>query len=163
MPVQLNIPTKPYWLDLPHGVKLYVKPCTVLITETARSAAVRVISDIRDGAEAVRDVGLLEKLGVDFTNPDQMDAVGRVTYAVAIARAAIMAWVDVVLEQDSEEPAPVNAGTVQELMLIPSMADVFLDKYTRPIEQLVTEGNGSRPEQNGSSAAAPNTAPDASS
>ena len=161
MPVQLNIPTKPYWLDLPHGVKLHVRPCTVLITETARSAAVRVISDIRDGAEAVRDVGLMEKLGVDFTNPDQVDAVGRVTYAVAIARAAIMAWEGVV-QADSDEPAPVNAGTVQHLMLIPSMADVFLDKYTRPIEQLVTEGNGSRPEQNGSSAAALNTAPDAS-
>ena len=39
--IRLNLPTEPYWLDLPLGVRLLVRPLDTAVYEACRYRAVR--------------------------------------------------------------------------------------------------------------------------
>ena len=170
MAVKLGqIPTEPYWLDLVHGVRLYVEPLDTSTIHAARASAARQVRQLVEEASAVKEAG-----GQVTGLPDPEDEVGRIglsqkLFVQALARRAVQkygpdgespGW-ESVLAADSDEPAEVTDETVNDLMRIHEVSEDFLDKYTRTYQAVLAEKNGSGAAVNGTGAAAPATADDA--
>ena len=60
--IRLNLKREPYWLDVGHGVRLYVAPCTTALVMAARAATDGTASDDR-GAGFVRALARTAILG----------------------------------------------------------------------------------------------------
>jgi hypothetical protein len=150
--IRLNLPTEPYWLDLPLGVRLHVRPLDTAVYEACRYRAAR---------EAKRRIEE-RKDSENITSIDEDDADGLATFLVtaALANAAIIAW-EGVETTDGSDIAPVTETSVSDLMRIPLIASEFRRRILEPYEHLVSEGNASGPLPDGSLAEAPITAPNA--
>ena len=143
--IRLNLPTEPYWLDLPLGVRLRVRPLDTAVYEACRYRAAR---------DAKRIIGERKEAGNDAP-VDEDDADGLATFLVtaALARAAIISW-EGVEDADGDGIAPVSDTTVSDLMRIPLIASDFRRRILEPYEQLVSEGNASGPLPDGALAEA---------
>ncbi|WP_316979963.1 hypothetical protein [Shumkonia mesophila] len=155
--IRLDIPKKPYWLEgMPHGLRLFVRPLTTAIYEAARGRGMRLARQLcEEHAEVSAAGGIIEGLP-DLTDGDAVAGLSQFLYAQALARFAILAWEGVL--DASGEAAEVTENAVNELMMIADVAEAFLVAYTRPVAAVVSEGNGSRPSPNGTSAAGRATA-----
>ena len=143
--IRLNLPTEPYWLDLPLGVRLHVRPLDTTIYEACRYRAARDARRIIEERKGASKDDLM----------DEDDADGLATFLVtsALARAAIIEW-EGVETADGSKTAPVNDTTVSDLMRIPLIASDFRRRILEPYEQLVSEGNASGPLPDGDMAEA---------
>ncbi|MFN7610887.1 MAG: hypothetical protein ACK5QX_08130 [bacterium] len=137
--LRLNLQKDPYWLDLPAGVRVKVRPLTSAIMNAAQSEAVRELR-ARIAQEPLAD---------DALPPGQMQTA-LVTH---LARFAILEW-DGVMAADGSKPAEVTPEAVGDLASIWFMADAFWRGYTATLDALVAEGNGCAPSVAGSSQAA---------
>ncbi|OKH89211.1 hypothetical protein [Thalassospira sp. TSL5-1] len=157
--IRLSLPKEPYWLDLPHDVRLQVRPLDTSLYEAARHKGARLAQRlISDHAEITLAGGTVGELP-DLNDPDAINGLSQFLFTQALATLAIMTWEGVL--DDKNAPCPVNETSVAMLMRIPSIADEFLRKYTKPHHDVLAEGNGSGLAPNGISAAGPNIAPDA--
>jgi hypothetical protein len=149
--IRLCLPKEPYWLDLPFGVRLRVRPLTTATYEAAR------IKGWRKARAVAREFADLKAVGGDISGlPDLRDddavaGFSQLLFAQALARAAILEW-EGVLEADGA-PAAVSDTNVADLMLIQGVAEAFVGLYTAPHEAVLAEGNASRPAADGTSAA----------
>ena len=149
--IRLSLPKDPYWIDLPHGVRLYVRPLTMAVYESARSKGARLARDIlRDHAEIALAGGTVEGLP-DLKDEDARAGLSQFLFAQALAVAAIIRW-EGVLSEDGE-PMETSEAAAADLMRYHDIAEEFLVKYTRSHAEAVAEGNASRPSPNGTSAA----------
>ncbi|MBI1207252.1 MAG: hypothetical protein GC191_08180 [Azospirillum sp.] len=142
--IRLNLATSPYWLDLPRGVRVRVHPVDDAIEEAAREVAIeRALKDPRRPEPAPAE-------GED--KPVKIDAVTRGLIkshlTTATAELAIIEWTGV-LPVEGNDPAPVDAAQIGQLMRFPDIAKDFRKQYWRPLDQVIAEGNAS--------AAAPDT------
>ena len=150
--IRLNLPTEPYWLDLPLGVRLLVRPLDTAVYEACRYRAAR---------EAKRIIDERKQAGDDApVDEDEADGLATWLVTVALARVAIIDWRGVEGAEGSGL-APVDDTTVSDLMRIPLIASEFRARILEPYERLVAEGNASGPTPNGASAAASTTAENA--
>ncbi len=132
--IRLDLKREPHWLDLGHGVRVHVRPCTTALMMAAR-------------AEAQRSVPL-------SANEAQAGAGERTAALVkALGRLAIEAWEGVAGEDG--EPAPVAADNVDALLDLWPMAEAFERLYLGPALLLDEEKNAFAPAPNGTSAAGP--------
>lgn len=159
--IKLSLPKNPYWIDLPHGVRLYVRPLTMAVYEAARAKGSRLVADIlQDHAEITMAGGTVEGLP-DLNDEDARAGLSQFLFAQALAAAAIIRW-EGVLSEDGD-PMEVTEQSVADLMRYHDMAEGFLVKYTRSHAEAVSEGNASRPSPNGTTAAGRNIAEGAGS
>ena len=117
--IRLDLKREPYWLDLGHGVRLHVRPCTTALVMAARAAVAR-------GADA---------------RPDET-AAGTLTAAFVktLARLAVDAWEGV---GDAEgKPTAVTLEGIEALMDLWPIADAFERQYLGPALLLEEEKNG---------------------
>jgi hypothetical protein len=135
--IRLDLKREPHWLDLGHGVRLHVRPCTTALMMAAR-------------AEAQRSVPL--------SASEAQGGAGERTAALvkALGRLAIEAW-EGVAGQDGE-PAPVAADNIDALLDLWPLAEAFERLYLAPALLLDDEKNASAPAPNGTSAAGPSIA-----
>jgi hypothetical protein len=150
----LDLPTEPYWLALPHGVRIKVRPLSATVLEAARAAAIRRVAAI----EAERQQRLNSNLDAGDL-PDLADddlRVGLISSFLAegLARYGILAW-----EGIAEAHTPAMA---ERLMRHAEMTSSFLLQYQAPLRRLDAEGNALPPAPRGSLARAATTAGDAS-
>jgi hypothetical protein len=113
--IRLDLKREPYWLDLGHGVRVYVRPCTTALVMAARSSM-------------LRDLGT--------TTPGERTA----TLLRALARLAINAWEGVGGAEG--QPAELSAAGVDALMDLWPMAEAFERLYFAPALLLDEEKNG---------------------
>ena len=140
--LSLKIPTEPYWIDLKLGVRVQVRPFTSAVFYAAQAVA-------------------RQKLASDPIDDAAIEEGRRIAaFTTALAKVGILAW-DGVLLPDSDEQAPVNDQTVGDLMSFWTLADEFRTQYTGLKELLDAEKKPFLSAANGTSAAAPVTAPDA--
>ena len=150
--IRLNLPTEPYWLDLPLGVRLRVRPLDTAVYEACRYRAAR---------DAKRIIGERKEAGNDAPlDEDDADGLAAFLVTAALARAAIIGW-EGVEDADGSGIAPINDTTVSDLMRIPLIASDFRRRILEPYAQLVSEGNASGPLPDGAMAEAPAIAPNA--
>ena len=142
--IRLDLPRDPYWLDLPHGVRLLVRPLDTAIDAAARAASV---TDLRERGQTAPPAAAKEPWRLGQTKDALARAVGQLT---------ILEWSGVLLADGS--PAPVTAESVALLMSIPKIATAFLRQIYAPLDRLAAEGNVSGAAPSGISVAAPGTA-----
>jgi hypothetical protein len=158
--LKLNLQKEPYWLELPAQVRVKVRPLSSAVMQVAQNQAVREMLELRKERAARLEAGT-DVTGIpDIDDPHIRNALSETLLINALARQAILEWEGVMLP-DSDAPAPVNAQTVADLMDIWFIAQEFWKQYTRSLDLLEIEGNGSRPVANGTSAAGRNTVGDA--
>jgi hypothetical protein len=117
--LRLDLKREPYWLDLGHGVRLHVRPCTTALVMAARAAVAR-------GANA---------------QPDEQ-AAGTLTAAFVktLARLSVDAWEGV--GDAGGKPTVVTPEGVEALMDLWPIADAFERQYLGPALLLEEEKNG---------------------
>lgn len=154
--IRLSLPTEPYWLDLPHGVRLFVRPLDTAIYEAARQRGVRLARQIIQEHLEIKAAGGQVTGLPDFTDEDGLTGLSQMLFVQALARSAIIKW-EGVGDKDGNPVDPTDE-TVATLMRIHRMAEEFSLAYTATHQGLIAEGNASRPAPNGISAAGLNTA-----
>jgi hypothetical protein len=155
--LKLDLKKEPYWLELPATVRTLVRPLTTAIMSAAQSAVIKEIIALREERKKRLAAGADVSDLPDVENEEARMGLAEALLIKAVARLAILAW-EAVLSQDGESPAPVIPQTVNDLMDIWFIAEDFWKQYTGAYTLLETEGNGSRPVANGTSAAGRTTA-----
>ena len=74
----LDLPAEPYWLDLPRGVRVEIRPVTTAVMAAAQAAAARRLAAIR-----IADPDL---------DPDMSRGLSFAFLVKALARHAVTAW-----------------------------------------------------------------------
>ena len=140
--LQLNLSIDPQWLDLGHGVQIFVAPMTTALMMAARKEAQGQI-DLPDAAIMVEDA--------NFDDVLDTDAIA-LAMAKAVARIAIKDWSGV--GDTAGEPTPVTANGIDALLDIWPLFEAFQTKYVARAMILDAEKNVSAPLPTGSSAGA---------
>jgi len=137
--IRLDLKREPHWLDLGHGVRLHVRPCTTALMMAARAEAQRAATSSTSDSEAagIRTAALIK----------------------ALARLAVLDWEGV--GDAAGNVAPVTPESVDALMDLWPIASAFENAYLGPALLLDTEKNALGPAPNGTSAAGPSIAPTA--
>jgi hypothetical protein len=112
--IRLQLKREPHWLDLGHGVRVRVRPCTTALVMAARSAM----------------------LASPATTPGERTAA----LVKALAHLAIEQWEGV--GDENGEPAPLTAAGVDALMELWPIAEAFERLYFAPALLLDEEKNG---------------------
>jgi hypothetical protein len=121
----LDIPTEPYWIDLPRGVRLEIKPVTTAIVAAAQASAQRRLAALR---EADGDL-----------DPDLARGLAFAYLVKALARHAVTAWEGV--GDATGAPLPLSPEAVERLMDLEEMASTFFERALLPVRSVVAEGN----------------------
>jgi hypothetical protein len=118
--IRLDLKREPHWLDLGHGVRLHVKPCTTALMMAARAEAQRAaISSASDSeAAGIRSAALIK----------------------ALARLAVLDWQGI--GDATGNAAPVTPESVDALMDLWPIASAFESAYLGPALLLDAEKNG---------------------
>ena len=142
--IRLDLPREPHWLDLPHGVRLHVRPLDTATDAAARAAAA---ADLRERGESVPPAAAKDSWRLGQAKAALARALGQLT---------ILDWQSVLLADGA--PAPVREDTVALLMAIPDIATAFLRQIYAPLDRLAVEGEGCGAGRNGTFPAAPGIA-----
>jgi hypothetical protein len=127
----LHLPAEPYWLDLPRGVRVRIKPVTTAVMAAAQAAASRRLGAVRADA------------GAEGIDPDMAKGLAFAFLVKALARHSVVAWEGVGDRHGAPlDPTPEN---VERLMDIDDVAAAFWDGATAPVAAVAAEGNGSGP------------------
>ena len=117
--IDLATPREPWWLELPGGVRVHVRPLTTALMLAARQ---RLRQDGDDGAG------------------EAMDEAQRIEALVkALACETVLAWEGVVAAGEPVEPSP---GTVAAVLDRWPVFEAFRDGYFAPSLLLDAEKNG---------------------
>ncbi|MDG4603617.1 MAG: hypothetical protein P9C55_12740 [Defluviicoccus sp.] len=141
--IHLDLKREPHWLDLGHGVRVHVRPCTTALMMAARA-------DPR-----------IQSAGQRSALPAQSEtqAAGERTAALvkALGRLGIQEWQGV--GDGNGEPVPLTPEGVDALLDLWPMAEAFERLYLGPALLLDDEKNAFAPAPNGTSAGARDIAP----
>jgi hypothetical protein len=135
--LRLDLDPEPAWLDLGHGVRVRVLPCTTSIMASARSDP------------------LVESVGEDAPRDELALAMAK-----AVARRVVLEWEGV--GDAAGNPVPVSPEGVDALMEVFPIFEAFQLVYLGKALMLEQEKNVSAPSPTGTSAGARATARPAS-
>ena len=118
--IRLDLKREPHWLDLGHGVRLHVRPCTTALMMAARAEVQRAaISSASDSeAAGIRSAALIK----------------------ALARVAVLDWEGI--GDAAGSAVPVTSESVDALMDLWPIASAFESAYLGPALLLDQEKNG---------------------
>jgi hypothetical protein len=123
--LNLDLPTEPYWVDLPRGVRVKIKPVTTAVMAAAQAHGLRRVTEFKaDNADI---------------DPDLARGVAFAMLVKSLARYAIVEWEGV--GDAKGNPLPVSPGAVEKLMDLDDIAAAFWDRATAPVSAVVAEGN----------------------
>lgn len=150
MLLSLDLPTEPYWLGLPRGVRVRVRPLDTAMLEAARARSHRKVRELLDHVAAIRETGG-DVAGIpDLADPDELNGVAQSLYITALAEIGIVAWDGV--------PEPFGKDAAAKLMRHSDIAADFFAKYLAPVAVASAEGNASAATSDGTSEVGGDTA-----
>jgi hypothetical protein len=121
--ILLDLKREPHWIDLGHGVRVRVRPCTTALVMAARAAGRDAVSD--DSREG------------DVPN---MLAGRTAAFLKVLGRLAIEAWEGI--GDAAGEPAAVTPEGIDALLDLWPIAEAFERLYLGPALLLDAEKNG---------------------
>ncbi len=121
----LDLPRTPYWLALPRGVRVEIKPVTTAVMAAAQAAA-------------ARNLGALRATEPDL-DPDLSRGLAFAFLVKALARHAVTAWEGV--GDTVGKPLPLSPEAIERLMDLDDIAAAFWDRATAPVVTVAAEGN----------------------
>jgi len=96
----LDLPTEPYWLDLPRGVRVEIRPVTTAVMAAAQAGSARRLGALRAATEDL--------------DPDMARGLAFAFLVKALARHAVVAWEGV--GDTAGKPLPLSPEAVERLM-----------------------------------------------
>jgi hypothetical protein len=160
--IRLDIQKEIYWIDLPAGVRLRVRPLSTPIMDAAKATVIKEILSMRAEFEKRQSNGESLDGMPDLDDEQVRHSLSKSLLVKALARGAVVEW-EGVQSRDNKQPAELKPEAINDLMTIWFIAEEFWDKYTKYLELLVIEGNGLGLAATGISAAGLGTAGDAMS
>jgi len=121
----LDLPTTPYWLALPRGVRVEIKPVTTAVMAAAQAAA-------------ARNLGALRATEPDL-DPDMARGLAFAFLVKALARHAVTAWEGI--GDTAGKPLSLSPEAIERLMDLDDIAAAFWDRATAPVAAVAAEGN----------------------
>jgi hypothetical protein len=115
--LRLDLKREPFWLDLGHGVRLKMRPCSTALMMAARAAAAKIEPGDIENTVGVRTAALL----------------------TALARFAAIEWEGI--GDDQGNPAAMTPEGVDALLALWPMAEAFERLYLAPALLLESEKN----------------------
>lgn len=147
--LRLKIQTEPYWLELGSGVRVKVKPCNSAIFYEAKAFMNNKVADIAKKIKEAQDNGIKDASLPDLSTPTKREAYADQQLILGLALAGVIEW-DGVLEEKSDEKAPLTPAKVEELFTnFWFIAENFRQQYCGIQEILEAEKNASTPAQSG--------------
>jgi hypothetical protein len=131
--LKLSLPKEPYWLPLPGGAEVKVKPLVLAIYQAARS---RAWVDAEKESGVTRDAEGKFPPDADYS---LLNGLQNGYFAQHLARYGVLEWKGV--GNDDGTPADCTADNAAQLMLIPAAGAMFLDEYTKNFSVVASEGN----------------------
>ena len=146
---RLDLPQEPYWLDLPFGVRIKVRPLDAALFAAATTLAADTLARTRpDFVRAIEAGNSAQAVS---------DGVWAATLTTALATLTILDWTGVI--DDESGPCPPDAAFIEHVFQRNWMIALeFHRLYVLQAEGLVAEGEDCAPAPNGSSVGAPNIA-----
>ena len=155
--MRLTLDSAPRWLDLPHGVRVKVRPLTTAVEQAARTEVEHRLKPLRQAAEDAAKAGQpLDPTGPNGANAAWMVGMHVQMLVEALARYGIDAWEG--LTGDDGEPLPLTPGAFAAFAAHRDLSEGFYAAYRNPVAELAAEGNGSGSTSAGGGATEPNTA-----
>jgi hypothetical protein len=151
--LRLNLKKEPYWMDLPSGVRVRVRPLSTAIMNAAQSNVIKQIKALQ-----AEEAGTIRP---NLQNEDMRYGMSEALLVKALAVAGVIEW-EGVMNAAGDAPAPVTDQSISDLMDIWFVGQDFWKQYTTSYFALEVEGNESRPGATGTSAAGLPTAKAAS-
>ena len=142
--LRISFRTEPFWLDLPHGVRLLVRPpgTAVILAAGAELAANPATSPgASSRGDLAADAGTASNAAASDAGPPPGAPAdsGRFAFTCAVARAAILDWEGVADAENA--PLPVSPAAVDALMAHWPVFAAFERLYLQPALLVVAEGN----------------------
>lgn len=156
--IRLDLKTEPYWIELVEGVRVKVWPLTPGLFSACQLYAHTEVQkrvtkwDEKKGSNA-------GNIGLNLDDDNIRSGLISEYMATFLAVNSIIEW-EGVLHPKGDDIVPVCEEKITALFQIFGVASTFYAKYTRAMDEVLTEGNGSGPAQSGTSqkAAGPGTA-----
>ena len=124
--LNLDLPTEPYWFDLPCDVRVEIRPITTAVMAAVQAAASRRLGAVRTTS--------------DDLDPGMANGLAFALLVKALACHAVTAWEGI---GDAEgKPLPLSPEAVERLMDLDDIAAAFWDQATRPVAAVAAQGNG---------------------
>lgn len=143
---RFDLPREPYWLDLPFGVRIKVRPLDAALFAAATRLAAEMLSEAQPGFVRAIEAGESAKA--------VSDGVWAATLTTAVAQLAILDWTGIV-DEESDPCSPDREAIHLVFDRNWMVALEFHRLYVLQAEGLVAEGEDCAPAPNGSSAGAP--------
>lgn len=118
--LRLNLQKEPYWMDLPSGVCVRVRPLSTAIMNAAQSLVIKQIKEMQEDESILKP-----NLDVDSIRFGLSEAL----LVKALAQAAIIEW-EGVMQPEGDAVAKVTQQSVAELMDIWFIGQEFWKQYT---------------------------------
>ncbi len=150
--LRLNLKKQPYWLELPAGVRVKLRPLSTAIMSAAQACVIKQITGWRRERQSRLEAGADVSDIPDVDDEETRLGLSESLLIKALARGAIIEWQGV-LTSDGDAPATVSDQAVNDLMDIWFIAQEFWKHYTDALFLLEAEGNASGPAANGTLAA----------
>src|SRR5437868_6730429 len=148
-------------VELPGGVTVWCVPANTVVWEAAKSYVAEIMRQALEGNEALEEVGIDVSMLPDLLDPHVNAGFRKLLFVQALAGTVIKRWQGVEIQEAEEGPwipAPLTRVQVNQVMMIHSMAEAFIERYGRKFTVRFSEGNASRPSPSGTMAAGLNTA-----
>ncbi|GGO16133.1 hypothetical protein GCM10007972_24840 [Iodidimonas muriae] len=136
--IRLDLKREPWWLDLGHGVRVHVRPCTTALVMAARAAMAR-------GADpGIADASMDIPTDLSAEASAKADALAKAgertaAFVKALACLAVDDWEGV--GDAKGKPAKVTPEGVAALMDLWPLAEAFERQYLGPALLLDAEKN----------------------
>lgn len=156
---RLIVQTEPFWIDLPQGVRLKLRPLDSIVVMAARNHASREMQAAAVERQDRIEAGVPSDDLPNFDDQALQDALSRVAFARALARYGAMDWGGVA-SNEAGDPLPFSNDGAEALVAHPDMIDMFLVRYFATVDAVNAEGNASAPMPDGPTGLGATTAAD---
>jgi hypothetical protein len=129
----LEIPTEPFWVDCPHGVKLLCRPLTTVLNYAAVERAGRRLREMK--AAAPNDPRVMD--------PDLAEGTLHAESLRALGELLIEAW-EGVGDAEGAAAAPVTPDNVRALLSLPAVAAAFNAGISQPLPRIAAAQSSNR-------------------
>ena len=120
--LRLNLTSQPYWLELGHGVRLFVEPLTTAIMLAARSDPAILTAAAAAAAATAATAAAATDGDADPSNDDLALIVAK-----AVARIVVKDWEGV--GDTEEKPLPVTSEGIDALLELWPIFEAFQTNY----------------------------------
>lgn len=146
----LDLPTEDYWIALPQGVRVQVRPLDSMTMAAAQSFATSCAQALIAARAERTAAGLPADDIVDLSDADMAAGFAELQLAAGLARFGMIAW-EGIGDRDGNA-LPFSRDGAERLARHPLMTKPFLTGYFAALERLAAEGNGSALSLNGPTA-----------